>query len=252
MKERPRGVVTFFAIHPVAGNLLMVLLIIFGLFGASNLNRQVMPDFELEMISILVEWPGASPQDVEENIIEAIESEVRFLDDVDRVQSNAFEGRAEITVTYVENARMSKALTDVQSAVTRVTTFPTNIESPVITQVNQSDEVCRLELTGPFPEQALKYYARVIRDDLLNRGLTRIDIIGGRPAEIWVEVPETALRELDISLGEISARIGQASLDMPSGSIESGGRCRHVRGSCRSGRSGQRRSGAQSGGNGGH
>jgi multidrug efflux pump subunit AcrB len=229
MSDRRQGIITFFATHPVAGNLLMVMMIIFGLFGAGKLNRQVMPDFELEMIRISVEWPGASPQDVEENIVEAIEPEVRFLDDVDRVQSNAFEGRAEITITYIENADMSKALTDVQSAVSRVTTFPTDIESPVISQITNADEVCRIEITGPFPEQALKYYARQIRDDLLDRGLTRIDIVGGRPAEIWVEVPEVALRELDISLAEISARIGQASLDLPSGSVESGGRSRQIR-----------------------
>ena len=157
MADRATGAISFFATHPVAGNLLMVLMVMFGLFGVSNLNRQVMPDFELEMISITVEWPGASPQDVEENIVEAIEPEVRFLDEVDKVQGTAFEGRAELTITYTEDANMSKALTDVQSAVARITTLPADVESPVIQQVMNADEVCRLEITGPFSEQALKY-----------------------------------------------------------------------------------------------
>ncbi len=229
MQERPTGIISFFALHGVAGNLLMVLLVMFGLFGASKLNRQVMPDFELDMIQITVEWPGASPQDVEENVLEAIESEVRFLDDVDKVQATAFEGRAELTITFDENANMSKALTDVQSAVARITTFPSEIESPIILQISQADEVCRLEITGPFPEQALKYYARMIRDDLLNLGLSQVDIIGGRASEIWVEVPEVMLRELDLSLGDISERIGRASIDLPSGSSEAGGRSRQIR-----------------------
>ena len=218
--NRPPGVVSFFATHRVAGNLLMILMVIFGLFGASNLNRQVMPDFELEMIQIMVEWPGASPQDVEENIVEAIEPEVRFLDEVDKVQGTAFEGRAELTITYTEDANMSKALTDVQSAIARITTFPSDVESPVVQQISNSDEVCRLEITGPFSEQALKYYARMVRDDLLNLGLTRVDIVGGRSAEIWVEVPEVTLRELDLSLGDISERISSTSIDLPSGSWE--------------------------------
>ncbi|MEJ2139509.1 MAG: efflux RND transporter permease subunit [Gammaproteobacteria bacterium] len=229
MNDRPTGIISFFARHGVAGNLLMVLLVMFGLFGASKLNRQVMPDFELDMIQITVEWPGASPQDVEENIVEAIEPEVRFLDDVDKVQGAAFEGRAELTITFTENANMSRALTDVQSAIARITTFPADIESPVILQITNSDEVCRLEITGPFSEQALKYYARSIRDDLLNLGLTKVDIIGGRAAEIWVEVPEVTLRELDLSLGDISERIGRASIDLPSGSSEAGGRSRQIR-----------------------
>lgn len=229
MTTKKTGPIAFFATHPVAANLLMILMVLFGLFGMSKLNRQVMPDFTLEVITITAEWPGASPQDVEENIIEAIEPEIRFLDGVDNVQSTAFEGRASINITFDESANMSKALTDVQAAVARITTFPADIESPLITQLTNSDEVCRLEVTGPFPEQALKVYARRIRDDLLNRGLSKVDIVGGRSAEIWVEVPEAALRELDLSLGDISSRIGAASLDLPSGSVESGGRSRQIR-----------------------
>jgi multidrug efflux pump subunit AcrB len=230
MNEQPtNGLIAFFATHAVAANLLMILMLMFGLFGLSKLNRQVMPDFDLEMIRINVEWPGASPQDVEENIVEAIEPEVRFIVDVDKVQAAAFEGRAELTITFNERAEMSRALTNVQSAIARISTFPEDMERPVVTQIGQFDEVCRLEITGPFPEQALKRYARRIRDDLLNLGLTKIDIIGSRNSEIWVEFPEAALRELDLSLGDVSTRIGGTSLDLPSGSIESGGRSRQIR-----------------------
>jgi multidrug efflux pump subunit AcrB len=223
------GLVAMFATHPVAGNLLMLLMIVFGLFGLSNLNRQVLPDFQLDIINITVAWPGASPQDIEENIVEAIEPEVRFIDRVDTVKATAFEGRVELSITFKEGADMSVALTDVQSAISRITTFPSDIESPVVKQLINADEVCRLEISGPFSEQALKFYARKIRDDLLDRGLTRIAINGGRQSEIWVEVPETALRELDRSLNDISASIADASLDLPSGSVESGGRSRQIR-----------------------
>jgi multidrug efflux pump subunit AcrB len=227
--QNESGIVALFATHPVAGNLLMMLMIVFGLFGLSNLNRQVLPDFNLDVINIVVAWPGASPQDVEENIIEAIEPEVRFIEDVDTVKSTAYEGRAEIGITFNEGADMSVALTDVQSAVSRITTFPSDIENPIVKQVIEADEVCRLVISGPFSEQAMKFHARRIRDDLLELGLSRIEIVGGRQSEIWVEVPETALRELDLSLNEVSARIAEASQDLPSGSIESGGRSRQIR-----------------------
>jgi len=223
------GPIAFFATHPVAANLLMALMVMFGLFGTRQLNRQIMPDFDLDIIQISAEWPGASPQDVEENVIEAIEPEVRFIDDVDLVQAKALEGRAEVTITFTENADMSKALTDVQSAIARIRTFPEDIERPVINQISNQDEVCRIEIHGPFSEQALKYHARQIRDDLLNRGLTKIDIVGGRSSEIWVEVPDAALRELELSLRDVSERIAATSLDLPSGSIESGGRSRQIR-----------------------
>ena len=130
MSTERTGLVALFATHPVAGNLLMLLMIVFGIFGLNKLNRQVMPDFDMDVLSISVEWPGASPRDVEENIVEAIEPEVRFLEGVDLVKSKAYEGRAEISVTFKENYDMSVGLTDVQSAVSRITTFPTDIENP--------------------------------------------------------------------------------------------------------------------------
>jgi len=229
MADSGSGFITLFARHPVAGNLLMLLLIVFGLFGLTQLNRQVLPDFKIDVISVGVQWPGASPEDVESNVIDAIEAEVRFIDSVDRVESIALEGQAKITIVFDLGSDMGKALTDVQSAVARITTLPEDIERPVINQVLEADEVCRVEISGPFPEQALKLYARKIRDDLLARGLTRIEIQGQRDSEIWVEVPESALRSLDLTLNDISARIGQASQDLPSGSIESGGVSRQIR-----------------------
>ncbi|SVB45322.1 uncharacterized protein METZ01_LOCUS198176, partial [marine metagenome] len=104
-----RGIIDTFAQHPVAGNLMMLLMVLFGIYGLTSLNRQVMPDFTVDVISIEVQWPGASPQDIEANIIEAIEPEVRFLDDVKRVDSVAFEGRAGVNVQFKDGADLSKS-----------------------------------------------------------------------------------------------------------------------------------------------
>ncbi|MEC9376009.1 MAG: efflux RND transporter permease subunit [Pseudomonadota bacterium] len=229
MPENPKGIIETFALHPVAGNLLMMLLILFGLFGLANINRQVLPDIDIEIIKINVVWPGASPQDIEANVILAIEPEVRFIDGVKKVDAVAFEGTAEVSVTFEQGTDMSKALADVQSATARITTFPADIERPIINQVLERDNVSKLEISGPFTEQALKGYARQIRDDLLKKGLPSVNIIGARDSEIWVEVPDSALRELRLSLNDVASRVGQTSLDLPSGSIQSGGRSRQIR-----------------------
>ena len=67
-----RGIISFFARHKVAANLLMAVLILYGAFGITQLKRQLMPDFGLELISVDVEWQGASAEDVESNVINAI------------------------------------------------------------------------------------------------------------------------------------------------------------------------------------
>lgn len=225
----PSGLISFFARHPVAGNLLMLLLLMFGAWGLTQLNRQVLPDFELDIIQITVQWPGASPEDVETNIIEAIEPEVRFLDSVDRVEAVAYEGRASVTIRFEDGVNMSRALTDVQAAIARITTFPSEIERPVVNQIAESDEVCRIEISGPYSEQSLKLIGKRIRDDLMDLGMSKITLSGVRDSEIWVEVSPSTLRQLDLNLSDIADRIERFSLDLPSGSIDSGGLSRQIR-----------------------
>ncbi len=84
-----KGLINFFVSHKVAGNLLMALLILFGVYGLSQLKRQIMPDFGLEIVNINIEWMGASAEDIEANIIEAIEPEIRFINQVDKVDATA-------------------------------------------------------------------------------------------------------------------------------------------------------------------
>ena len=224
-----QGMIIFFSQHKVAGNLLMALMILFGIFGLSQLKRQLMPDFGIEIVTVNVEWPGASAEDVEENIINAIEPEVRFINDVNDVDSFAYEGRGKVSIGFKQSASMSKALTDVQSAISRISTFPQDIEKPVISQVVQRDEVCRIDISGPFSNKTLKYFARQMRDDLINMGLASVDFEGARDQEIWVEVSSDNLRELDLSLDDISKRLSASSIDLPSGSINSGGVSRQIR-----------------------
>ena len=224
-----RGIIAFFSRHKVAANLLMAILILYGVFGITQLKRQLMPDFGLELISVDVEWQGASAEDIESNIINAVEPEVRFINGVKEVNSTAFEGRAKMYISFKESVSMTKALTDVQSAVSRITTFPQDIEKPIVTQVLQRDEVCAIDISGPFSEKTLKFYARQIRDDLISRGLANVEFQGARDSEIWVEISSDNLRELDLTLGQVSSELASSSIDLPSGSINSGGVSRQIR-----------------------
>ncbi|MGI9342664.1 MAG: efflux RND transporter permease subunit, partial [Gammaproteobacteria bacterium] len=229
MNGERRGIIAFFASHRVAGNLLMMLMLLFGVFGVSQLNRQVIPTFAFDFIIVTAQWPGSSPEDVEDSIIEAIEPEVRFLDDVKRVDSVAYAGMAQVQIHFEEGFDMSKSLTDVQAALARITTFPADMEQPVINQFKNTDMVCKIEISGPFSEAALKSFAKRIRDDLLNLGMSKITLAGARDSEIWVEIRPEVLRRLDLTVNDVAGRIEDFSLDLPSGSIESGGVSRQIR-----------------------
>ena len=74
-----RGIISMFARHPNAANLLMVLMVIFGVFALGKINTQFFPTVEREAVSITVTWTGASPEDVEKNILELIGKGIRHL-----------------------------------------------------------------------------------------------------------------------------------------------------------------------------
>ena len=219
----------FFARHKVAGNLLMVLMILFGLMGLGQLNRQLMPDFTLEQIQIDITWAGASPQDLEANVVEPLERELVLLDNLDRVEATAFEGRAVLMADFDFGSNMAKALTDTQSAVARVATFPQEIERPLVRLLQPTEVICNIEISGPFSESALKSYAWEIRNALLQRGVSLIRMSGLRRSELRVEVPAETLRRLDLTLDDVAQRIARSSLDLPGGTLETDRISRQIR-----------------------
>ena len=85
------GPIGMFVRHPTAANLLMVVMIVAGLFAFRQTNTQFFPDFGIDWVSVSVDWPGASAEDIDDNIVQAIEPEVRFLDGVKRVRSTSVE-----------------------------------------------------------------------------------------------------------------------------------------------------------------
>ncbi len=214
------GLIQAFTRHPVAANLLMLLMLVAGFFGLPRINTQFLPSVEVPNISISIAWPGASPTDVADNILEAIEPEVRFLDDVKEVIAYAREGAATVSIEFNPNADMQKAQADVEQAIASITTFPDDSEEPSIRRRNFYEGIARLAISGPYSEQALKVIAKRIRDDLLGRGVDRVVINGVRDEEIWIEVEQEALRRLDLNLAEIADRISSSTRDLPSGTIE--------------------------------
>lgn len=216
------GLIALFARHRTAANLLMALMILSGIFGLSRLNTQFFPDFGIDIITISVAWPGASAEDVDTDIVAAIEPEVRYLDDVRHVRSTAIEGLAAITVEFDPGSDMQKALAEVEAAVAQVTTLPADSETPIIKRLVRYDTITRLLITGPYPEATLKQIGKRIREELLDAGVDKIDISGGRDEEIHVRVAPEALSRLDLTLADIASVIGAGIEDLPAGTAEAG------------------------------
>jgi multidrug efflux pump subunit AcrB len=214
------GLIAIFARHATAPNLFMVVLILMGAFALTRLNRQFFPTFDVPAIVVSVTWPGASAEDAETNILDVLEPELRFIDNIEDVKSYAREGNATISLEFKPSANMQKAQSDVEQAVSRVTTLPEEAEKPVITRAAMFDGIADISIYGPFSERVLKAYAKKIRDGLLNAGIDKVSLSGARDEEIWIKVREEDLRRLKLSLDQVSRIVRENSQDLPAGTLE--------------------------------
>ncbi|WP_208981321.1 efflux RND transporter permease subunit, partial [Roseibium alexandrii] len=218
----PRGIMEVLVRHPNAANLIMAIMVLFGAYGLAKLNTQFFPTVKIDSISVSVAWPGASAEDVSSNILEVIEPELRFIDGMKELTSYGREGSASVRMEFFEGTDMQKALSDVEQAVSAVTTLPVDSETPVVSAANFTDGVATLALRGPFPEQALKVFARQMRDDLLARGIDKVELKGYRSPEYLVEIPERELRRLDLTVSDVATQIAGNTVDLPAGNLEGG------------------------------
>ncbi len=216
------GIISIFARHPNAANLLMVLMVIFGVFALGKINTQFFPTVEREEVSIVVRWTGASPEDIEKNIIELVEPQVRFIDGADKMASYAREGSGTISLEFVQGTDMDQAVSDVDAAVKSVTNLPEEADTPEVSKRPFYDRVARLSVSGDVPEATLRFYAKKIRDDLIDRGIDKVSMLGMRDEELQVEISERELRRLDLSIAEVSSAIARNSRDLPSGQLKGG------------------------------
>ena len=197
-------------------------MILFGAFAIAKINTQFFPTIDRPTISIGVAWSGASAEDVETNILALIEPGVRYVSGVDQMSSTASEGSATVRLEFDDGTDMTQAMTDVETAVKTVTNLPEDAEEPTISRSVFFDSVAKLAVFGSADEAVKRGWAKRIRDDLIDRGIDKINFTGLRDAEIRIEVPEIELRRLDMTIADVSNAIAANSRDLPSGTV--GGR----------------------------
>ncbi|MCP4342635.1 MAG: efflux RND transporter permease subunit [Desulfobulbaceae bacterium] len=204
----------------VTPNLLMIVLIIGGLFMSTKIKREVFPEFELNRVSITVVYPGASPEEVEQGIVLAIEEGIRGINGIKEIKATASEGSGKIQAKLQDDADSQKVFQDIQQEVDRITTFPVDSEDPIISLEAIKRQVLRLNLFGDVPERSLREVVEQVRDRLLlTKDIAQVEIRGGRDYEIEVAVPIEKLRTYNLTLAGIARIIDNASIELPGGKL---------------------------------
>lgn len=215
-----KGVISWFAHNPVAVNLLMLIIIITGIGSAFKIQRAMFPTFEINIIRIVVTYPGAAPEEVEQGVILKIEEAINDLDGIKRVESDAFESAGTLLIEPLDGTDIDKLLGDVQNRIDGIAYFPEEAEEPIISQPELMFPALTLQLSGDIDERSMKSLADRVRRDLLTYPeVSAASVVGARDYEIAIEISEPLLREYHLTLGDVANTIAASSLDLPAGSV---------------------------------
>ena len=215
------GPIAWMAQNPVAANILMLVLIVGGLVAALRIRQEYLPSAELDMVRVTIPYPGASPSDVEQSILLAVEEAVRGLDGVKEVTSTAREGSGTVIIEVLPGHDVYRVTDDVRNAVDRIRTLPIDAENPEIEALVTRRPVLDVIVAADLPDTVLRELAEQVRDRLLQSGgVTQVELSNVRKYEISVEIPQEKLRELGLTLRGVAQTISRNSLDLPGGGMK--------------------------------
>ena len=213
-----------------AMNVLLIAILVLGGLASMRVNRETFPEFALEMVLVEIPYPGATPGEVEEALLLAVEGAIEGIQDVKKTSSVAREGGGFLILELDPNVpNVDTVVNEVESAINRVPAIQNLREQrPTVQQVTFSSSAIRLGILGPNDDStraklALREITENLRDDLLasKKNVTLADIEGAVPYQIDVEIPEQALREYGLTLKGLAQRIRAENTELPSGSIRS-------------------------------
>ncbi|MFT5328957.1 MAG: multidrug efflux pump subunit AcrB [Parasphingorhabdus sp.] len=215
------GVVAFMARNGVAANLLMLFLIVAGILSYRTIVQEVFAENSLDTIQISVAYPGATPDEIEESIVQKIEEAVEAVEDVKKVKSIAAENIGTVSVELQLGTNIDRALDDIKAEIDQIQTFPDEAEEPEVRELTTRQSVVRIAIFGDVSENALKETAYRLEDALAALPeISFVDTSSIRDYEVSIEVPQDTLQAFGLSLNDISRTIAASSLDSPAGSID--------------------------------
>jgi len=219
--KKYRGPIAYMAKNSIAANLLMIILIGGGIWTMYSIQKEVFPQFQLDIVDVSVVYPGAAPTEVEQGIILPVEEAIRGVQGIKEITSTAEEGSGQVSIELVTGLDRMKVFQDIDQAVNRINTFPDDIEEPEVRLQAQQRDVMEIGLYGEADIWTLRKLGERLRDQLLSsEGITQVEI-GNVPDYVThVEIPRNTLREYGLTLQDVSNLIMQSSQDIPAGSVE--------------------------------
>lgn len=215
------GIIAWWARNSVAANLLMIACIIAGGIAFLRLEREVFPSADFNGATISIAWPGASPLEIEEQIILRIEEAVSDIDGVEHIDSTARENNAIINIEGEDTIDATRFLNEIKNRIDGISTLPQDAFPPVVSQWRNQNGALFIALYGDLSERELNRIARELRDEAaqLPNGSPLVNLWGELREEVSIEVSEETLRRYGLTFDDVARAIRGSSLNLAAGQV---------------------------------
>lgn len=223
--QHPRNaLIEWMVNHSVAAMLLMLIFIFGGIVAFTRMTQEVFPEFALDTVTVSMNYPGASPLEVEQGIVLAVEDALADIEGLGEITAVAREGGGSITAEVLDVDEIIRISQDVKSAVDRITTFPVDAEELKVVVNSRKRDVISLAVYGDVDEGTLRAATERVRDTLeQDDAIGPVELSGARSYEIHIEIPQENLRRYGLSLTEVADKIRRSALELGGGRLETRG-----------------------------
>jgi multidrug efflux pump subunit AcrB len=218
------------------GTLLVVatlVVCVIGIAAAIRVPVQMIPDLDVRSISVQTRWPGATPQDVEKEILIEQETYLRAIPGLQRLVSYASTGAADVELEFPFGTDITQALLDVNNALSQVPAYPENVDEPRVTASSFSQNSFMYFRVTPLPGNPLRLDMNLMRDFIDDNvrvrmervpGVSQVRVGGGAERQVQIEVDPGALAERGLTLIDLRDAIRARNRDASGGDLDAGKR----------------------------
>jgi multidrug efflux pump subunit AcrB len=211
----------------------VLIVCVFGVLAVLRVPVQMIPDLETRVITVRTSWPGATPQDVEKEILIEQEEYLRSVPSLQRMVSTATMGEARVELEFPFGVDINNALIRVNNALSQVPAYPENVDEPRLYTTSFSDNAFIYLRVSPLPDNPQGVDMNMMRDFIDDnvrarfervRDVSEVGIGGGAERQVQIFVDPGRLAERGISLTGLRTAIRERNLDVSGGDLESGKR----------------------------
>ena len=203
---------------------MLTLLLLGGFYSYKLLNYELIPKFEVNVVTISTVYAGASPSEIESTITKRIEDAVSALENIKKIQSYSYESLSVVVVQLTNDANVDNTLNEAQRKINAIRAYlPTDAKEPSLSKFSLSDlPIISIGVTSNLSSQELyDLVDKKIQPELSRvQGVAQVNIIGGRKREIRVSIDAKKLEGYGLSIGQVQQLIAASNLEIPAGKLK--------------------------------